>query len=172
MGKRAVIDYCKSSNNKSISQSDLFSIDRTQILIHNPYPFLYNKPSYHTVYRIVRRGIKGDAYFFFGPSSERFCYIVITKSMDLCTFVLFDVNICNMILVRNINIFSTTRRNVISFSKSSNCMISYNKLSIIHLNYIPTILRKFVVILSFLILTDNTLGQTLSSFIIYNSISS
>ena len=64
MGKRAVIDYCKSSNNKSISQSDLFSIDRTQILIHNPYPFLYNKPSYHTVYRIVRRGIKGDAYFF------------------------------------------------------------------------------------------------------------
>ena len=92
--------------------------------------------------------------------------------MDLCTFVLFDVNICNMILVRNINIFSTTRRNVISFSKSSNCMISYNKLSIIHLNYIPTILRKFVVILSFLILTDNTLGQTLSSFIIYNSISS
>ena len=40
-------------------------------------------------------------------------------------------------------------------------------LSILKKNFIPTILRQFMVFVSFLILTDDTLGQKLSRFIIY-----
>ena len=82
--------------------------------------------------------------------------------IDVCIIETFEIWLKNLFI-----------KGVKTVVRMCICHLVLFTLSIIHLkkNFIPTILRQFVVFVSFLILTDDTLGQKLSIFIIYNNIS-
>lgn len=110
----------------------------------------------------------GGAYFYCGPSLERFFYIDITKSMDLSTLILFYLTLISVILIFLVPqdvmsyLFLNPQTAWLLIYKCTQYIIYYP--SSLHSDHLTPV--------SFLILRDNTLGQTLSSFIIYNSISS